>query len=185
MIVSFSRITGLVLGEYALLYKSLFEEDMTLTFHNYVKSQVHLPILPDLYGRDVLAYLETLKYIAGESKDVVSCEKVLRFFYQDMFSMLCNAIKSSPDIEITIWVQAEIPGDNHFPVITRSLDEVKLELEELLADPDKDTPYAGVFYNFSAKERLTLRPSNALAMASILFQLVNVDASPSLLEVVK
>lgn len=183
MIVPYDHLAGPVLSGYRLLYNYLFTTDMTFTFENYVKSQVHLPILPDLHNRSPYTYLNALGYISHKSTDPTACIEVLRYYYSDLLNMLVNILKKNPEPTITIVVEALIPEDNYFPVLTRSLPEVRDILEQLLDNPEMETPYSAVLALFSTKELAELKPTNVLAMAGILSQLVHVDKSPVLLEV--
>lgn len=62
----------------------------SVTFSDYVKSQIHLNIVSGLFGRSILEYKYTLDYLQGKvplSKDV---KNVLIYYYTDMLNFLAN-----------------------------------------------------------------------------------------------
>lgn len=57
------------------------------SFYEYVKSQLHFPITPSLYDRDLNDYKKVYLFLKGESPlDKSSLGRVLRYFYFDLYN---------------------------------------------------------------------------------------------------
>lgn len=186
MIVEFNNMNGFLVNGYKLLYESLMTGDRCFTFDNYVKSQIHLPFLPDLYNRDIFLYEKAYRYLKGEEKYLDDTVKVIEFFYSDILRICSNLLKKVPSTEMTITVIVDMGRDTIFPKVTKSLEEVRGALEGILQRGENfDGPYAGVFSNFSNKEMLSLESNNVLALAAILAECLSNKNETVILEVLK
>jgi hypothetical protein len=177
-------MSGFIISGYKPLYTHLFNRDLTFTFENYVKCQIHLPIIPDIYGRDIYDYVKALKCIKGSSQYREECGKVLIYFYKDMMEMLCSLLKRNPDIKVNINIAVETKSLG-FPVAHVSLSSVAKDLSNLLeyGDLSESVIGAGIFTKFTYQEMDKLVPNKALALASILYQYSN-GQEATILEVV-
>lgn len=62
----------------------------SVTFSDYVKSQIHLNIVTGLFGRSILEYKYTLDYLQGKVPLSECVKNVLLFYYIDMLNFLSN-----------------------------------------------------------------------------------------------
>lgn len=62
----------------------------SVTFSDYVKSQIHLNIVTGLFGRSILEYKYTLDYLQGKVPLSEDVKNVLLFYYTDMLNFLSN-----------------------------------------------------------------------------------------------
>lgn len=59
----------------------------SFSFYEYVKSQLHFPLTPSLYSRDLKDYKDVYFYLKGESElNLSSLSRVLRYFYCDLYN---------------------------------------------------------------------------------------------------
>lgn len=73
------------------LYRELFSvpsEFLELDFVEYVKSQLQLDLVSELYSRDIGCYFNTYKFLEGDGLYAADAKKVLRYFYSDMMWFL-------------------------------------------------------------------------------------------------
>lgn len=186
MIVPFSHMSGFIISGYKPLYPHYFDRDLTFTFENYVKCQLHLDIMPALYQRDLYLYLKAFKFLSGDDSYFAECGQVLRFFYQDTADMLCNVLKKNPNINTRIYVQTRFNRRTGFPSVQVELDSVVSELREILDSGDSSTIIgfgAGIFSKFNLSEISRLVPNENLALASVLLYYTNNEIEPTILEV--
>lgn len=69
-------------------------EQFELSFSEYVKSQIHLNVVGDLYGRRLQEYVQANHYIRGEKSYLEQAKAVLRYFYRDVAQFLINNPKN-------------------------------------------------------------------------------------------
>lgn len=171
-------MSGFIISGYKPLYTHLFENDLVFTFENYVKCQVHLPLIIDLYGRNVYDYVKTLKHLEGSSSHKEECGKVLLFFYRDMMEMLCSVLKKNPTLNTNIRIQVDSRNLN-FPVAHVRLSTVLSDLKTMLdyGDSSNSVIGAGIFTKFTYSEVSNLVPNKALALASVLFRYSGMEAT--------
>lgn len=186
MIVPFSHMAGFMISAYKPLYMSLFDKDLTFTFEDYVKCQIHMPMLLDLYERDIYLFSEASKFLKGDDRYVDSCGEVLKLFYKDMLDMLVRVIKVHPDIQHKIDIVVNFNRDTLFPTKRYSLEDAKEEMRKILTFEKDDWDSglgAGVIIRFSESEAKTLEANNTLALASILTDVLHSESDPVILEV--
>lgn len=57
------------------------------SFFEYVKSQLHFPLTPSLYNRELSDYKKVYLYLKGsEELDLGAVSRVLRYFYSDLYN---------------------------------------------------------------------------------------------------
>lgn len=105
---------------------------LIVKFSSYVKSQIHLCIVSDLYGRSILDYVDAAKYLNGYKAYVKSAERVLHYFYEDMSRFLIN---NPYNLVFQVLVDVD------FPSINVDVKTVKEEFESLLGSVDTDRLY--------------------------------------------
>lgn len=89
----------------------LSQRAITIKFSDYVKSQIHLNISYNLYGRHISQYVKASYFIDGDKRYYDEVVAVLRYFYHDMANFLIN----NPDcIDMTVIVDTDVGED--FPV---------------------------------------------------------------------
>lgn len=189
MIVPYSQYMGFIISGFRPLYVHLFNNDLTFTFENYVKSQLHLQVVPDLYNRDIFTYAKALEYLRGNDQYLLECSYVLKYFYQDMTNMICNLLKVSPDIESKISVVSGLGRNSKIPTKKVELAKVVSQLDSSMSGSsyvsDDETIYSdGVFVKFTYDEVDKLKPNNLLALASILLYYGNDSTETYVVEVV-
>lgn len=79
------------------------DHGMSISFFEYVKSQIHYPLIPYVQDRDIEIYKKVYLYLTGRGKckkDVI--ESVLRYFYFDIYSCLVNTNQQEEDFELDL-----------------------------------------------------------------------------------
>ena len=84
----------------------------TVSFTDYIKSQIHLNLVTGLYDRDIFDYKFALDYINGKSFDKEPVRRVQRYYYQDMLNFLAN---NKYDCDLN--VLTDIEGFNNTDII--------------------------------------------------------------------
>lgn len=108
---------------------------LVVRFSSYVKSQIHLCIVKDLFGRSIIDYINAARYLQGYRIYRENAEKVLRYFYEDMSRFLIN----NP-YNIMFWIIADVD----FEVESVSVAEVRREFEQLLESSGSSELYAKI-----------------------------------------
>lgn len=186
IVVPYSHMAGFIISGYRPLYISLFNKDLSFTFEDYVKCNMHMPFMLDLHGRDSMTFYNTLKFIQGEDKYFIECGTTLRWFYSDMLDMLCSVLKHEPKLNHKIDIKVRFGREILFPKKSYQLESVKKELEGILfgnAEFSGNGLGGGVLVRFSDSEVDSLVPNNMLALASILSQFSYTETEPAILEV--
>lgn len=184
MLIPYDHMADPILSSINILCSpTLYKQELRFEFEEYVKCQLHMPILSKFFNRDIYAQLKAHMYITSKSSDISSIPEVLKWYYSDMLNMLVKLIKSKPDLDSSIIVQALLDRENNFPIVFRSISQVQKDLKKLLdSSGEYDTPYSAVLQNFSSKEISLLTPTTNLAMAAILSEML-LGNSVELLEV--
>lgn len=73
-----------------VLERITVRDNLIINFSDYVKSQLHLNLVTDFFGRDIVSYYNAYQYIMGDKTHYRDCLKVIKFFYTDMANFLCN-----------------------------------------------------------------------------------------------
>lgn len=73
-----------------ILDRLLVTDALYIRFSDYVKSQLHLNLVSDLYHRDVGDYFDAYQYLTGNTAYLKECLRVVRYFYHDMAHFLIN-----------------------------------------------------------------------------------------------
>ena len=101
---------------------------MTISFFEYVKSQMHYPLIPYVQDRDLEIYKKVYLHLVGKgrcNKDLI--EKVLRYFYFDIYSCLVNTNQQGEDFNLDLSCLESI-FPKHYLDEKVSLNEKTLEL---------------------------------------------------------
>ena len=75
-----------------------------MNFEQYVKSQLHLNVVHDLFDRDILMYAKALDYLKGDKKQEQVAKEVLFWFYEDVYMFLIRNPQS-------VVCKVEVPKD--------------------------------------------------------------------------
>lgn len=151
-----------------------FNRDLTFSFEEYVKSEIHLPGLTQIYSdRDIFEYNGSFEYLfKGKDEYVLDCAKTLRYFYEDMTNVLCNVLRQNPLIDSNITIDCRVSRETKIPYKKIALSEVLEELRSVLED-GKDFAEASIagsiLLKFSYEEFDKLKATRLLALASVLF----------------
>jgi hypothetical protein len=187
MIIPYTQMMGFIVNGYKPVYTHYFNRELTFTFENYVKSQLHLQVVTELYGRDIFQYNNALKYLRGEDKFVLDCSEVLRFFYQDMTNMLCNVLKKNPDLNTKVMIVSDLGRPSQIPSKKVSLSDVVEELQESMhgSGDSKSTIYSdGIFVKFGYDELDSLKANELLALSSVFLYYGSNSAETYVVEVI-
>ena len=79
-------------------------QTLILNFEQYVKSQLHLNVVHDLFDRDILMYAKALDYLKGDKKQEQVAKEVLFWFYEDVYMFLIRNPQS-------VVCKVEVPKD--------------------------------------------------------------------------
>lgn len=147
------------------------EQVLRVCFSDYVKSQIHLNIVQDFYGRGINEYVEALLFLNGNPDYRKSAESVLRYFYLDMAKFLIN---NEENVLLVIVVDSDMFT---LPEKTVNLEMLKQEFLRVLSDvlqgADTDAlrnyQYAFIFDKVNGNED-AVRKSDSYSLAAILQQ---------------
>lgn len=185
MKVPYDKMLCLLSVEYRPNYTSVFEQDLTFTFEEYVKSQLHLNVMAALHGRDLFTYSRALKYLRGETEYLVECNMVLKYFYQDMANMICGLLKASPGTKARITIESDLVFSDRFSVKRIKLSQVVDELKKSIETGQAVGTFSvGILARFRYGELDKIVPNDLLATASIFSYYGNDSQEPCLVEVI-
>lgn len=131
--LKFERIAQLIAigaverGSTPLSLLSIKEQTLRVRFSDYVKSQIHLNIVQDFYGRGINEYVEALLFLNGDPEYRSSVENVLRYFYLDMSKFLIN---NSENVTLVIIIDTDLL---HLPEKSINLEQIKADFLDVLA----------------------------------------------------
>lgn len=102
-LVPFDRYNCIIVNSFQDLKSHLgIPNGLVFSFEEYVKSQVHFPLMVYKPGRTIEQYLETYKFLVETNSQFSSDTfddfvKVVRYFYEDLSSTMLNCSPSEPD----------------------------------------------------------------------------------------
>lgn len=143
-------------------------QELRIRFSEYVKSQIHLNIVEDLYKRSVSEYAKALYYLNGNGMYKDTAEKVLEYFYRDLAAFLIN---NPVNIKLNIVIDFEV--DNEFVV---NLADVKEQFTAILqtvqrgenpVDCLQKFPYSFIFDDVESTED-AISKCDSYALAAVL-----------------
>lgn len=100
------------------------EQQLSVSYSDYVKSQIHLNIVEDLYGRKMQEYVKALDFVNGNACCRKEAERVLFYFYSDMANFLIN---NNANIYLRICVDADFGSE-----LIVDLEDVKSQLNRVV-----------------------------------------------------
>ncbi len=110
----------------------VWTSDISIDFFDYVKSQVHLNLVDDLYRRPLQEYVKAMRFLnSGDACYKESALRVLRYFYHDMGRFL---VKCENDIQFFI----QVPDSLGLPVMEYNVTEVRKELFAVIEKPSAE-----------------------------------------------
>lgn len=120
-------------------------ERLCIGFVDYVKSQVHLNLTDDLYGRPLCEYVKAMRFFSRKDDSYrENALKVLRFFYHDLALFLIN-------YELDLQMDVVVPESLDLPTECYSVAEVQDSLLSAI-----NNPTATVMKNFKFSQLLKL-----------------------------
>lgn len=98
MNIPYQQMNCLIVNSYKPVYPLYFQtESFNFKLEEYIKSQLHLNVMPNLFQRDLRDYHRCLLYTRGDDRYFGDFCKVLRYFYTDIANMI---LKVNPEVEI-------------------------------------------------------------------------------------
>lgn len=168
MIIPFQQMNIFIINSFKPLYGHIFDNDnINITFTNYIKSQIHLNIVTDLYGRDLKIYRESLRYIKGDDECFASFCKTLKFFYSDIARMILNNINK----DIHICIDVDITRDTILRKETIDLKNYQTLIDNVLsgeANTIEEMLILKQLNRFTLKQLSELKSSRFLSLAILL-----------------
>lgn len=171
MMIPFRKMFPYLSSIYTKDYIQKFSGELTFGFLPYVKSQVDVDILSDYYSRDILDYIHSLRFIKGSEDKKVHCDRVLRFFYEDMANMICSVILYDPSVinKCTISIDTVFPNCVVYKTKQVILEDTKkILLDSIRLEVVRDTGVGEVLLKMKGAIN-TLEVSDMLALACILY----------------
>lgn len=77
------------------------EPSLSVSFVEYVKSQLHMNIVTDFFARNIFSYLNAYRFLKGENVLGDEALKVLHYFYEDLANFL---IKNPLNVKLRITI---------------------------------------------------------------------------------
>lgn len=144
-------------------YTHYFDSEITVDFEDYVKSQVHFPLLY-LMNRDMKEYLYCLQYLSGDLTYHSSFLKVIQYYYEDMANIMFNCFKYLEPSKIII--SNDFPNMGGLSLYEFDLEEVKKNLELALSGKLVDlNMYYEVLDDFTNEQLSEFYVCDTLAVA--------------------
>lgn len=160
----------------ALPILTISKRRMTVAFSDYVKSQLHLNTITEIFSRDLSDYAKTLHFLQGDAKYVDEACKVLRYFYTDLAGFLINNLE---DIQLSVVVDADFGED--LPEEFVDVIAVRSQLLDLVSDDCSEeeliTKLSSCKYSaiLDSAENDVVEKQNSYALAAILSDLAKQD----------
>lgn len=106
MVLTYDRVLQLLLVAYSIgdvcgNRISIHEQKLTLKYSDYVKSQLHLPVISGFYEpweRSIFQYANALDYLEGDQSKREDALIVARYYYEDMANFL---LKNRSEVHLT------------------------------------------------------------------------------------
>lgn len=80
---------------------------LKISYSDYIKSQLHLNIVTNLFGRPIHLYKKAYDYLAGDIRHVKTAQKVLEYFYEDIINFLKY---NKHNVKIELIVDVKLPN---------------------------------------------------------------------------
>ena len=94
------------------------ENSLSINFIEYVKSQLHVNIVSDLFGRDIFCYLNAYKFLKGDYLLEGEALKVLHYFYEDIANFLIN---NPVNMKMDLKINSNFDSSLQFPYSASTL----------------------------------------------------------------
>lgn len=150
-----------------LLTTSFSEPKATVSFLDYVKSQIESDILLKVKERKSEPYLHTYKFLTGQGSNMEAYRKVLKFFYEDLTDSIVRYIKVGKEFELVLLVEDPY---RTLPQFSVTLSDIEKDIYESLVSEEMAGEFVGFLTKFSVSELSDLKPSKMLALASALHE---------------
>lgn len=166
MKIPFNFISGFLVG-------GPLNGDLSISYLDYLKSQLQYNVLAKKKERDLTTYLKAYEYLNGKGYLFEYYLKALKYFYEDLTDLLVIRIRNG-ELDLTLEIVVEDPFNQlvNFPVV---LSDIEMQLSKILNGEDHDLLIAGILFKFSLPEIGLLKSTKALALASILYESSKAD----------
>lgn len=161
------QANAFIINAHKRCYSGLFKKEPSISFFEYVKSQLDFNIVTPLFSRSIIPYNEAMKFITTQdTRFLDSFCQVLRWYYIDLSSAIFNCIDTVPDgfVMITEPIPCrEILAKSDIKVIEVYTDLCKILHGDRISTPKFD--YFSYLEYIPLNSRLALKPTMALAQA--------------------
>lgn len=100
-VLTFNRMNYFLINSKRCLWSITL--DYSFSFYEYVKSQMHFPIVNSLHGRNIEDYKKVYLFLSeGKNCDVQTVGKVVKYFYYDIYSSITNDLNARGDFDIDL-----------------------------------------------------------------------------------
>lgn len=176
--VGFERVGHLVVlaadNLKADVYKDLCvpSTNLVISFDAYVKSQVHLNLTNDFFGRPLSRYVNAMRYLKlKDEKYRQDALNALKWFYGDMASFL---IHNEENVKLTVIIDDELK----LPEAVYSLPDVRHDIENVIVEHPvemlRDFKYSEMLCKINSRTDLE-KKTDSCVVAAILFREANSD----------
>ena len=172
MKVPFIQVNPFILNSFQVLYTHIIAMEPQISLLNYVKSQLHVNIVSQLFGRTIITYNGAYDYLIEEGENVRDFKTVIRWYYKDLANFVLKDIEYLGN-DFSILAEANIPmKDLEYSEI--SLRQVVKDLQIILVEKKPVAKDAMQFNYFEymniipLEVRENLKPSFILAEALVM-----------------
>lgn len=169
MKIPFTQVNPFIVNSFEVLYTHIIAMEPQISLLNYVKSQLHVNIVSQLFGRPILAYNNSYLYLTGNGENLKDFKTSIHWYYEDLSNFVLKDIEYLGN-DFSILAGANIPmKDLEYSEI--SLRAVVKDLEIILLDK-RPIPSESMQFNYfeymnviPLEIRENLKPSHILAEA--------------------
>lgn len=117
------------------------ENSLSINFIEYVKSQLHVNVVSDLFDRDIFCYLNAYKFLKGDYLLEGEALKVLHYFYEDIANFLIN---NPINVRVDLQINSTLDSSLQFPHSASTFydfSEIKDFFINLIEEKDEELLY--------------------------------------------
>lgn len=117
------------------------ENSLSINFIEYVKSQLHVNVVSDLFNRDIFCYLNAYKFLKGDYLLEGEALKVLHYFYEDIANFLIN---NPINVRVDLQINSTLDSSLQFPHSASTFydfSEIKDFFINLIEEKDEELLY--------------------------------------------
>ena len=185
-VIGFERV-GHLLSIAATKSKSLNLQDLMLdaqgvifsvSFSDYVKSQIHLNLVTSLFARDIYEYKYALDFIKGHAPHSATVDKILIYFYTDMLHFL-ESNEFDCNLEVINDVEGLSKSELKYDVVVSEFKEFYQQLRNLDFEGTyellKDSKFAEIIDYMDNIEAVEKKPNSFFTIAYLMLLIREVE----------